>query len=89
MCVRKVFLYGSETWPVMAENIQRLVTADNGMMKWSCGLPLKDCIPTTDLLLHLGLSSIKHMLRWNRLMFHRHLIRIVDDAWTKKTTILR
>ena len=48
---------------------------------------LKDRIPTTDLLLRLGLNSINDMLRWNRLRFHGHLIRMDDDIWPKKATM--
>ena len=69
MCVRKVLLYESETWLVVNEVVQRLVIADSGMIRWICGVSLKDRIPTTDLLLHLGLSSINEMLRWNRQRF--------------------
>ena len=87
MCVRKVLLYGSETWPVVTEDVQQLVTADSGMIRWICGVSLKDRIPKTDLLLRLGLNSINDMLRWNRLRFHGHLIRMDDDAWPKKTTM--
>ena len=27
------------------------------------------------------------MLRWNRLRFHGHLIRMDDDTWSKKATM--
>ena len=33
MCVRKVLLYGRETWFLMTEYVQRLVTADSGMIR--------------------------------------------------------
>ena len=42
----------------LTENVQQLVTADSGMIRWICGVFSKDCIPTTDLLLNLGLNSI-------------------------------
>ena len=78
-----MLLYGSQTWPVVIED----VTADNGMIRWICGVPLKDCIPTTDLLLHLGLSSINGMPRWNQLRPHGDLLCMDDDAWHKKATM--
>ena len=65
-CVRKVLLYGSETWPVLNEDLQRLVTADSGMIRWICGVSLKDHVPSADLLKRLGVDSIKDVLRWNR-----------------------
>ena len=86
-CVRKVLLYGSETWPVLNEDIQRLVTADNGMTRWICGVSLKDQIPSADLLSRLGLDSIKDVLRWNRLRYHGHLLRMDDDVWPKMATM--
>ena len=58
MCVWKVLLYGSKFWPVVTGDVPRLVTADNGMIKWICDVSLKDRIPTTDLSLCLGISSI-------------------------------
>ena len=70
----------------MAEDVQQSVTADTGMIISICGVSLKDCIPTTDFLLRLGLNSIKDMLRWNRLRFHGHLIPM-NNAWLKKTTM--
>ena len=73
MCVRKVLLYSNKTWQVLTEDGQWLVIADSGMIRWICGVSLKGRIPTTDLLLHLGLSSINEMLRWNQLRFHGHL----------------
>ena len=70
MCVRKVLLYGSKTWQVLNEYVQQLVTADSDTIRWMCGVFLKDCIWMTDLLWHLGLSSIKDMLCWDWLRFH-------------------
>ena len=63
MCVRKMLLYSSNTWPVVTEDVQRLVTAESGMIRWFCGVSLKDHIPTTSLLLRLGLNAINDMLR--------------------------
>ena len=57
------------------------------MIRWICGVTLNDRIPTTNLLLRLGLNSINDMLRWNRLRFHGHLTRMDDDAWPKKAAM--
>ena len=61
-----------QLWLKMLSNY--IVTADSGMVRWICGVSLEDRIPTTDLLLHLCLSSINGMLHWNLLQFHGHLI---------------
>ena len=57
------------------------------MIRRICGVSLKDRIPTTDLLLRLGLNFINDMLRWNRIRFHGHLIRMGNGAWSKKATM--
>ena len=58
-----------------------ILTVDSGMIRTICGVSLKDPIPMTDLLLCLGLSSINEMLRWNRLRFYGHLLRMNDNIW--------
>ena len=47
-------------------------------------MSLNNCIPVTNLLLCLGLSSINGMLHWNRLRFHGHFLHMDDNAWPKK-----
>jgi len=41
-CVRSVMVYGSETWPMKAEDKQRLERAENAMVRWMCGVTIKD-----------------------------------------------
>ena len=53
MCVRKMFLYGSETWPVVTEGVQELVAPDSGVIRWIYGVSLKDHTPTADAALEL------------------------------------
>ena len=87
MFIRKMLFYGREFWPVVTEDVQRLVTAASGMMRWICDVSLKDRIPTADLLLPLGLNSVNEILGWNRLAFHGHLIRMDGDTCPKKATM--
>ena len=51
----------------MTEDIQQSVTTDTDVIRWICGVSLKDRIPITNLLLHYGLYSFNDTLRWNRL----------------------
>ena len=37
-----VMLYGSETWPVKVENSQRLHCNEMLMIRWMCGVTLRD-----------------------------------------------
>ena len=53
MCVRKMLLYGSETWPVVTEGVQELVAPDSGVIRWIYGVSLKDHTPTADAALEL------------------------------------
>ena len=59
---RKLLLYGSKTWQVVTENVQRLGTVESGMIRLICCMSLKVRISTADLLLHHGLSAINGMV---------------------------
>jgi len=41
-CVRSNMLHGSETWPVRKENELALQRAEMRMVRWMCGIELKD-----------------------------------------------
>jgi len=41
-CVRSSMLHGSETWPVKKENVVALLRAEMRMVRWMCGVKLKD-----------------------------------------------
>ena len=47
-CVQRVLVYGSETWPMKTEDLQRLERAEGMMWRWMCGVRLADRRPTTD-----------------------------------------
>ena len=40
--VRSNMLHGSETWPVSKENVVALQRAEMRMVRWMCGVQLKD-----------------------------------------------
>ena len=48
-CVRSSMLHGSETWPVRKENVGALQRAEMRMVKWMCGVKLKDRLPSKEL----------------------------------------
>jgi len=48
-CVRSSMLHGSETWPVRKENVVALQRADMRMVRWMCGVKLKDRFPSKEL----------------------------------------
>ena len=44
-CVQSSMLHGSETWPVRKENVVALQQAEMRMVRWMCGVKLKDKTP--------------------------------------------
>ena len=48
-CVQSSMLHGSETWPVRKENVLALQRAEMRMVRWMCGIKLKDRLPSKEL----------------------------------------
>jgi len=42
-------LHGSETWPLRKENVVALQQAEMRMVRWTCGIKLKDRFPSKEL----------------------------------------
>jgi len=51
-------LHGSETWPVRKENVVPLKRAEMRMVRWICGIKLKDRFPSKELRERLGIDDI-------------------------------
>jgi len=73
-------LHGSETWPVSKENVVALQRAEMRMVRWMCGVELKDRLPSKE----LGIDDIALVLQQNRLRWYGHVLRKDDDDWVKK-----
>jgi len=84
-CVRSSMLHGSGTWPVRKENVVALQRAELRMIRWMCGVKLKDRLPSKDLRERLGIDDIALVLQQNRLRSYGHVLR-KDDDWVKKCT---
>ena len=41
-CVRSVMIYGSETWPIKVEESQRLHYNEMSMIRWMCGVTMRN-----------------------------------------------
>jgi hypothetical protein len=80
-CVQRVMVYGSETWPMKAEDMQRLERAERMMVRWMCGVSLKNRISSEELNGRLGLESIDEVVRRGRLGWFGHLERKGRDDW--------
>ena len=84
-CVRSHMLHGSETWPVKKkENVVALQRAEIRMVRWMCGVKLKNRLPSKELRERLGVDDIALILQQNRLRWCGHVLRKNDDDWVKK-----
>ena len=53
------------------------------MVRWMCGIKLKDRLPSKELRERLGVDDIALVLQQNRLRWYGHVLRKEDD-WVKK-----
>jgi len=60
-------LRGSVTWPVRKENVVALQRAEMRMVRWMCGIKVKDRFPSKELRERLGIDDIALVLQQNRL----------------------
>jgi len=82
--VRRRMLHGSETWPERKENVVALQRAEMRMVRWMCGVKLKDRLPSKELRDRLGIDDIALVLQQNRLRWYGHVLRKDDDYWVTK-----
>jgi len=52
-------VYGSETWPMRVEDIQRLQRAERMMVRWICGVTLRNRVASSDILAIHGILFLK------------------------------
>ena len=62
-CVQRELIYGSETWPVKVEDMQRLERRERMMVRWMCGVSLKDRISSVELNERLGVEGVADIVR--------------------------
>jgi len=77
-------LYRSETWLLRKENVVALDRAEMRMVRWMCGVKLKDRLPSKELRERLRIDDIALVLQQNRLRWYGHVLRKDDDDWVKK-----
>jgi hypothetical protein len=76
--------YGSEMWPLKVENESRL-EIDMRMIRWMCGVSLRDRVHSEDLRDWVGVEPIGEVCRRNRLRWWRCGEK-QDDDWVKRCT---
>jgi len=76
-------LHGSETWPVRKENVVALERAEMRMVRWMCGVKLRQISKKGTERERLGIDDIALVLQQNRLRQYGYVLRKEDD-WVKK-----
>ena len=51
-------LYGSETWPIKVEESQRLHRNEMSMIRWMCGVTMRDRYPCEELRAWVGIKPM-------------------------------
>jgi len=67
-------LHGSESRPVRKEIVEALQQAEMRMVRWMCGIKLKDRFPNKELRERLGIDDIVLVLQQNRLRWCGHVL---------------
>ena len=67
-------LHGSETWTVRKENVVTLQRAEIRMVRWMCGVKLKDRFPSNELRERLDIDDIALVLQQNMLRWYGHML---------------
>jgi hypothetical protein len=80
-CVQSVMIYGSETWPMKLEALQRLERTEKMMIRWMCGVTLKDRNSSVELRNKLGIMGVSDIVRQGRLRWFGHVERKDAGDW--------
>ena len=80
-CVQSVLTYGTETWAMKEANLQSLERMERMMVRWMCGVSLKDRKRSVDLYSLLGVESVAEVVRQGRLRWFGHVERKSENDW--------
>src|SRR3989442_4056212 len=78
-CVQRVLVYGSETWPMKVDDMQRLVRTENNMVRWISGVTLKNRRSSEELNRGLGIVGVDRVVRRGRVRWFGHVERKEAD----------
>jgi len=59
------------------------------MVRWMCGIKLKDRLPCKELREKLSIDDIALVLQQNRPRWYGHVLRKNDDDWVKKCMVYK
>ena len=83
-CVRSSMPYGSETRPLLVDIWLKFERAEMQMIRWLCGISLKDRRTNKELRRLVGVEPITTFIRSGRLRWYGHVTRKGDGDWVKK-----
>jgi hypothetical protein len=80
-CVQRVLVYGSETWAMKVEDMHRLERTERMMVRWMCGVTLKNKVSSAELNRWLDIESVADVVRRGRLRWFGHVERKNAEDW--------
>ena len=79
-CIQSMLVYGSKTWALKVVIMQRLKRTERMIVRWMCGVTLKDRKSSQELLDRLNFVDISDRVRRGRLRWFGHMeCKSVDD----------
>ena len=76
--------YGSETRPLLVDVGLKFERAEMQLIRWMCGISLKDRRTNEELRRLVGVEHITTFIRSGRLRWYGHVMRKGDEDWVKK-----
>ena len=76
--------YGSETRPLLVDVRLKFERAEMQVIRWMCGISLKDRRGNEELRRLVGVEPITTFIKNGRLRWYGHVMRIDDEDWVKK-----
>ena len=83
-CMRSCMEYYVETWALSAETERKLERTEMRMVRFMCGVSLRDKCTNSDLRNRVGIDSIVDAVRRSRLRWFGHVERKGDEDWVKR-----
>ena len=74
-------MYASETFAVKVDDMRRLERTERFMIRWMCGVSLRQRRTTRELLDSLGVEAVETVVRRGRLGWFGHVERKVRGDW--------
>ena len=75
MGVRRVMVYGSETWPMREKEMRRMERTERMMISWMCGVTSMDKCKSKELRMRLEIEVVVDVVRKSRFRWFGHLER--------------